>query len=62
MGCAREQKGHWKSANSTIVTGAVRLPQVGSLGSIGTPASASGEVTGGAATTGALGETAGGGA
>ena len=42
VGSARAQNGHWKSANSTIVTGAVRLPQVGSLGPIGTPASSLG--------------------
>ena len=42
VGSARAQNGHWKSANSTIVTGAVRLPQVGSAASIGTPASSSG--------------------
>jgi hypothetical protein len=38
---ARAQNGHWKSANSTIVTGAVRLPQVGLAGDIGTAASSS---------------------
>ena len=30
VAAARWQKGHWKSANSTMVTGAVRLPRTGS--------------------------------
>ncbi len=31
VGSTREQNGHWKSENSTIVTRAVRLPHTGSL-------------------------------
>src|SRR5580704_1399813 len=45
---ARSEKGHSKSPNSTIVTGANRLPQVGLRGEMGTAASSS-LVTGAAA-------------
>src|SRR5262249_44477549 len=37
----REQNGHWKSLKSTSVTGALRLPQTGSLDETGTAASSS---------------------
>src|SRR5580704_2826520 len=56
VGSARAQKGHWKSANSTIVTGATRLPHVGSVASIGTPASFSGAACAPGATAEAVGE------
>ena len=41
VGSTREQNGHWKSLKSTIVTGAERMPHIGSLDEIGTAASSS---------------------
>ena len=36
VGSTREQNGHWKSVNWTMVTGASRLPHIGSLLEMGT--------------------------
>src|ERR1700689_2697493 len=41
VGCTREQKGHCRSENSTMGTSAVRLPQDGLRGEMGTAASSS---------------------